>query len=531
MLLTRTSLCITASLCLLLSGCSWFGDHRQPSLEDQLSKDQILRIVETNSVPTLDSTLSSDSSSGNVLNNLQEGLMRQGKDKKLEHALAQDVDISLDKTKYTFHLREGVVWSDGKKLTAQNFEYAWKRLADPKMGANYSYMMALVQQVRAKDELTLEVKLHKPVLNFLSLTTLASFYPLRQDIVEKYHAQYATAPDKMVYCGPFKLIRWTQSQLELQKNDQYYDQNAVTLKKVEIHVVKDPTTALQLYNAGKVDIAPLNQAFVDVYKQTRDYVYVDLASTVYLLMNQKNPFFQNPNIRKAFSLALDRQDLTNQFLKDGSKPAGSLIPPSINGPGTKSFRANGEVVHPDAKEARRLFQLGMNELKLSKPPSNITMVTYDTPPRRDLSVAIQERLKNVLGIQIKLHAQPLKNQLKKAQAQDFDMMMLGWGADYNDPLTFLEIFRTKNPMNYSGYSNSRYDDLIQQGSQEVDQQKQLQNYLQAEKILVGTDAASDAALIPLYYVSKAFVQRTHVKDFYRHAYGAEYSLKWAYKTK
>lgn len=511
----------------------------------KLSKNQILRMVETSSVSTLDSSTATDTVSCNILNNIQEGLMRIGKEKKPEQGLAQDVQISPDKCTYTFSLRKDIMWSDGKKVTAPQFAYGWKRVMDPATKASYAFIMNPIVNaseynqgkvaaekvgVFAKDDETLVVKLKKPVLNFLAMTTLAPFYPQREDLIKKYNGGYGTKKEMLVCCGPFVVSNWTASRIELQKNMHYYDQNAVALEKVEINIVKDTAAGINLYNSHRTDVAPLNQVFVEAYRQTPDYVDLEVASTSYILFDFKNRFFQNKKIRRAMSLALDRSLLT-QILKDGSKPAGSLIPPSLYGMGTKSFRQGGEIMKPNVKEAKKLFNEGMKELDLKKPPQDITMITSDILIKRELAVAIQVQLRSVLGLSIKLNALPLKSQLKKAGNHEFDMMMLGWSADTDSPLSFFEIFQTKNPMNYGQYSNPQFDKLVGQASAEIDSTKQYNLYLQAERILVGTKAKEDAALIPLYYASKVFVQRPYVADLFRHSYGPEYTLKWAYLRK
>ncbi|SEN56826.1 peptide ABC transporter substrate-binding protein [Lihuaxuella thermophila] len=540
----RALLGIVLSAGLLLSGCNSFTPAGS-SGESVLSDNQTLRMAESQELISLDSAKAADVASFNILNNVQEGLMRIGKEKKPEYGIAQEVEISPDKKTYTFKLREDAVWSDGKPVTAHDFEYAWKRALDPATKSEYAYILypivnaeeyntgkAKADQVgiKATDNYTLVVKLKEPKINFLSMTTLSVFYPQRKDIVEKFKDQYGMKPDRLVYNGPFTVKEWKPQKVVLVKNEKYWDRNAVSLKQVDVHIVKDAATGINLYNSGQIDTAPLTQAFVDAYKQTPDYVDVELATTTYILFNHEKAFFKNDKIRKAISLAIDRDEIAESIMKDGSKPAGSLIPHSLNGYGNKSFR-NGEVVKRDVAKAKELFNQGLAELGLSKPPTDITMISYDSTARKDVALYVKEQLRTTLGLEIKLDAPTWKVHLDKLKTGNFQMGMLSWSADYNDPIGHFEIWQTSNPFNWSKFSNAKYDQLVNQAKKETNQKKQYELLLEAEKILAGTEGEGQAGFVPLFYQSKAYVQKPYVKDLYRHAYGAEYSLKWAYIAK
>lgn len=539
----KSLLGLVLSASLVLGGCSLFNSGASTDGSSSMSQNQVLRISENADIVTLDSVKVADTVSANILNNVQEGLYRQGKEKQPVPGIAESVEISPDKKTYTFKLRQDALWSDGVPVKAQDFEYAWKRALDPKTASEYAYIFAPIVNaeeynagkakedevgVRAIDDHTLVVHLKQPMFNFISLTTLAQFYPQRQDIVEKYKDKYGQDPDSLVYNGPFTVKSRSPQQIVLEKNEQYWDKNAVSLTEVQIHVVKDTASGINLYNSGKLDSALLNQAFVDAYKQTPDYVQVEQAATFYILFNHKENIFKNEKIRKAISLAIDRETFTSSILKDGSKPAGSLIPPSLNGVGNKSFREGEDIVTPNVKLARELFTEGLKELGLPKPPDNITMIAHEQTSRKDVAINIKEQLRVALGLNIKLESPAWKIHLDRMGKGDYKMGMLGWGADYNDPMSFFEIFQSNNPMNWGRFSNQKYDELIEQAKKETDQQKQYELFKQAEKILVGTDADGKAAFVPLWYGGRSYVQKTYVKDLYRHPYGSEYTLKWAY---
>ncbi len=540
----RVLLGIVVTFSLVFSGCSF---QPQNSEKVGLSENQVLRIAEEGGITTLDTVKASDAITFNTLNNVNEGLMRLGPEKEPENGIAYEYNISPDKIKYTFKLREEAQWSDGKPVTAHDFEYAWKRALDPKTGSEYAYAFFPIKNaqeynsgkvdesavgVKAADDHTLVVELKKPTLNFIQRTTMIVFMPQRKDVVEKYGDQYGTTADKSLYNGPFKVSSRTPQKVILEKNDKYWDKNGVTLKTVEISVVKDLTTGINMYNSEEIDLATLNQAFVDAFKNTEEYVEVERARNYYILFNHQSSFFKNEKIRKAITLAIDRNTIANQIMKGGSKPAGALIPPSINGVAGKSFRElAGNYVNTDVARAQKLFKEGLSELDLSAPPSDIVMVSYDSTPLRDVAINVKEQLRRNLNLKIKLDSPTWKIHVDKAKKGDFDMAMLGWVADYDDPLNFFEIWHSSNEMNFSKFSNATYDQLVVKAVDTPDPKQQFQNLKQAESLLVGADGQGKAAFVPLIYHSKAFVQKSYVKDLYRHPFGPEYSLKWAYITK
>jgi oligopeptide transport system substrate-binding protein len=384
--------------------------------------------------------------------------------------------------------------------------------------------------VKAKDEHTLVVTLEKPTLSFINMTTHATYLPQRKDIVEKYKENYGLRPENTVFNGPFIVSKWSPHKIELAKNESYWDKNAVSLTKVDINIIKDVATGINLYNSNQLDTALLNQAFVDAFKQTPDYLEVKQSSTAYILLNQKHPFFRNDNIRKAITLALDREAIA-EIMKDGSVPAGALIPPSLSGEGINSFRINGEIIKPDVNKAREYFEKGLRELGRTTPPTDIVMVSYDSTAKRDVAVNIKEQLKKKLDWDIKLDAPNWKVHVDRLSRGDYDMGMLTWNADYDDPIGHFEIWQSKNPMNWSGFKNAKYDQLVEQAKRTTDSKQQFKILTQAEKILTDVEGEGQAGFVPLFYASKAYVQKTYVKDLYRHATGSEYTLKWAYIIK
>ena len=248
-------------------------------------KKQVLDMTLTAEPPGLDSAVTTDVVSFDVLNNVMEGLYCLDKDNRPEPAIAAGVDISEDKKTYTFRLREAK-WSDEEPVKAQDFEYAWKRALNPKTKGEYAYILYPIKNaeahntgqvsadevgIKAVDEQTLQVELEYPVPYFLSLTTFPTYMPQRKDIVEKFGEKYGTEPDKMVYNGPFNLSEWQHEQkVQLQKSDTYWDRNTVRLETVNQYIVKDTSTGVNLYTSNQTDLTFLDSELSEAFKKSPD---------------------------------------------------------------------------------------------------------------------------------------------------------------------------------------------------------------------------------------------------------------------
>src|SRR5690606_17914699 len=292
-----------------------------------------------------------------------------------------------------------------------------------------------------------------PIPYFLSMTAFATYMPQRKDIVEKHGKQYASDPDKMVYNGPFNLEEWKHEQrLTLQKSDTYWDRNSVRLETVHLHIVKDNSTGVNLYNTEKVDVAELNSALAQAFRKVPEYLPVTGSAVQYIQFNTDSEFFSNENIRKAVSYAIDREPLI-KALSNGSKAADGLVPPTIMNSDNENFRKQvGDGHQYNPAEAKRLFKKGMKELGVSEPPSDLTLLSYEDH-RKEAAVVIKEQLKTNLGLDIKIDPQPFEQKLDRESIGEFEMTFAGWMADYNDPMSYLDMFLSDNPSNRGDWSN------------------------------------------------------------------------------
>jgi oligopeptide transport system substrate-binding protein len=519
---------------LVLSACNFGGGQKGAG-----TAEQALTLTTTAEPPNLDSAKSTDAASFTILNNVMEGLYRVGINDQLEPGMADgEPQVSADKKTYTIKLKDAK-WSDGKPVTAHDFEYAWKRALDPKTASEYAYILYPVLNaeeyntgkakaedvgVKALDDKTLEVKLKAPIPYFKDLLAFPTYLPQRKDIVEKFGDKYALEASNLVYNGPFVLSEWKHEQsFTYKKNENYWDKNTVKLNKVTVNVVKDGVTGVNLFETGKVDFTTLPGELVDKYKNNSNVFTIKESTVWYLEMNQTKPFFKNKKVRQAFMLAFDRKALTDNLLKNGSIPANGLVPPDIKANDQKKFRELTNLpLEFNAQKAKQLLQEGLKELGMSAPPK-LEILTGDTTAAKRDAEFFKEQLRVNLGIEATITSVPFKERLERSKNGRFDLHYGGWGADYNDPMTYIDVFITGSSYNRGKWSNAEYDQLVAKSKNNANFEERLQDLIKAEKILI-----DEAGVVPLYFRSQLGLKKPYIKDWKWHVIGPEYSLKWAH---
>lgn len=550
--LART-LGLTLTSALLLAACGNGGSDSTGESSSEGSEgsndEQVLHLIETAEIPSMDSTTSTDSVSNNVLNNVNEGLYRQGPENDLQLGMAaEEPTVSEDGLTYTFKIREDAQWSNGEPVTASDFVYAWQRLANPETAAEYAYMIdGIVTNaseiltgemdpselgVTAEDETTFVVELAKPVPYFKDLLTLSMFFPLNEEYVTEQGNDYATNSDTILYNGPFELTDWDGAGLSwsLEKNEDYWDADVVKLDRIDVDAVKETSTALNLYNAGEADRMILTGEYVQTKQGAPDLLSQATSSVFYFKFNQERNGEETPlaneNIRKAIAMAFDKQSFSDTVLQNGSLPANGLVPAELAvGPASnEDFRAeNGDLLSFDAEQAVEYFETGLDELGVES--LTLEMLGDDTEnSKRSLEFMQSQLQSNLPNLTINLRNVPFKVRLDANSKQDYDIQLAGWGADYADPINFLELFETENGNNKSGFSNPEYDALIERAQNDAsDLEGRWEAMLEAEQILLDS-----AGIAPIYQRAYAVLEKDYVQDLVHHLTGAEYSYKWAY---
>ncbi|MES9673432.1 peptide ABC transporter substrate-binding protein, partial [Bacillus pseudomycoides] len=509
------------AMSMALTACSTGGDKKTSTnssgsdskSDAKLAAKQVLNRTETNEIPTMDTSKSTDTLGSQILGNTMEGLYRLDKDNKPIPAAAESSTKSEDGKKYTFKLRKDAKWSNGDPVTAKDFVFAWQRLLDPKTAAEYSFIAYYIKNAeainkgkaevstlgaKAIDDYTLEVELESAVPYFLNLTAFPSYYPLNEKFVKEKGDKFGLESDTVVYNGPFVLTDWKHEEgWKLKKNDNYWDKKSVKLDEVNYSVVKDMATRVNLYDSGQIDFTLLAGEFVDKYRNKKEeYGVYSEPSTFYLRLNQKRAGQDTPlkskKLREAIALSINKKDLVNVILNDGSKPADYLVPKGLaNGPDGKDFQETFKTgLKNDTKKAATAWEEAKKEL--GKDQVTLEFLNYDTSNAKKVGEYVKDQIeKNLKGVTVNIKMQPFKQKLKLESEQDYDFSYGGWNPDYADPMTYLDMFESTNSQNQMGYSNPKYDEIIKKGKTELmaDAKKRWEELGKAEKLLLEEDVA------------------------------------------
>ncbi|MBT2570406.1 peptide ABC transporter substrate-binding protein [Planococcus sp. ISL-110] len=516
----------------------------------ELDSEQVLSLMETAEIPTMDISLAEDAVAFNIFNNVNEGLFRLDQENLAEPALAEgEPEVSEDGLTYTFTLRDSN-WSDGTPVTAEDFVYSWQRSIDPDTGSPYgAYMMAgsIVNAteiaagemeptelgVTAVDEKTLEVQLERPVPYFMSLMAFPTFYPQNEAFITEKGDAYASNSENLIFNGPFTLTNWDGTGLtwSMEKNPEYWDAETVKLETINVDVVKEPATAVNLYNSGEKDRTGLTGEFAMQYANDENLI-TELEPTVfYFKLNQERNgeenALSNVNIRKAIAKGFNKQNLVDVVLANGSLPANYLVPTEFTfDESNTDFRdVNGDLIEFNAEEAAEHWATGLEELGVEE--VTLEILGGDTETAKNMDAYLKEQLEtNLEGLTINLKAVPFGVRLELDEAQDYDIQTAGWGPDYQDPMTFIDLFVTGSAQNKMSYSNSEYDALVESAKGELatDPAARWEAMAQAEKILL----EDDAAIAPIYQRGLMSLQQPYVNGIVTHPFGGDYSYKWAY---
>ncbi|WP_078548084.1 peptide ABC transporter substrate-binding protein [Litchfieldia alkalitelluris] len=508
--------------------------------------EQVLNILETAEIPTMDTVMGTDAVAFNVMNQVFEGLYRLDENNKPVPGVAIDHTVSEDGTVYTFNLRDDAVWSNGEKVTANDFVFAWRRAVNPETASEYGpYMMSGVITnateiangelgieelgVKAVDDTTFEVTLERPVPYFDTLMTFPTFFPQNEAFVTEQGDKYALEVEQMIFNGPFVLSNWEHEVgWTMDKNNDYWEADVVSLDSIEVKVVKDPATSVGLYDTNKIDMSgALSSEFVDKYRSHADFMSYGEPTIFWFKFNQtKNEALANVDVRKAISMAIDKQGMSDVILNNGSVPANYAVPADfVKHPETnEDFRAaNGDFNVYDVDKAQEHWTAGL--AALGTDAVTIEVLGGDT----ETAVKMQEFIKNQLetnlpGLTINLKNVPFKQRLDLDTNMDYDIQLAGWGPDYLDPMTFADLWVTDGGNNKMGYSNPEYDRLINEAKTTLaaDPVARFEAMQEAERILL----EEDAAIAPLYQRGTSQLLRPYVKNLYIHSFGPDYSFKW-----
>lgn len=503
------------------------GETGTDSDEDYvLAADQTLRYNLGADPLTLDPQLNSATDASHIINNVFEGLMRE-KDGEVVPGIAESYTLSEDGLVYTFTLRDAT-WADGQPVTAGDFEFAWKRGANPATASEYMYLFESANilnagaiakgeksidelGVKAIDDKTLEVTLSAPTDYFLGLTGFATLMPVREDMVDDEGA-WAKDTAKYIGNGPFKMSEYKMGdQIVLVKNENYWNAENVNLEKIVMYMIVDESTAHTRYTAGELDVNELipTDEIPTLIAEDPTFYIMPKIGTYYYAFNMNNEALKDARVRQALSLAINREQIVKEVTKGGQKVAYGFMPEGITDNEGKSFTetAGDYGVNPkgDVEKAKALLAeagypdgAGLPEIE----------ILYNTSESHKLiAEAMQEMWKQNLGINVKLTNQEWAVFQETTNNNAFDSLARrGWIGDYNDPQTMLEIFESTNTQNIGRYSSETFDTEMQL-SRETMGAERMEHLYKAHDILM-----EDMPIIPVYYYVTNMMIQDSVHD-------------------
>ena len=533
-----------------LAGCTTGGtssSSNDTAASGDSSAEQVFNVVVSQEMPSADLSLATDTISFSALSNVYEGLYRLDADSTPQPAgAAEAAEVSEDGLTYKIKLREDAKWSNGDPVTAADYVYGWQRTVKPETASEYAYLFSPVKNadaitagdtdpselgIKAVGDYELEITLAKATPYFDYLLAFPSFFPQNQKVVEENGDQYASTSDNAVYNGPFVLTGFdgpgTDTEWAYEKNDQYWDKDTVKLQTINVSVVKESSTALNLFQDGQADDVILTGELAQQMANDEAFISQPEASTYYLEMNQRDEDspFRNENLRKAISYAIDRDALVTSILGDGSIASSGLVPEGMTfspGDHTDFTEAAGSVISYDQDKAKEYWEKAKEELGIDSLEFDI--LASDTDSTKKIIEYLQDTIEKTLdGVKVTLSPVPLSVRLDRSNAGDFDAVMAGWGADYADASSFTDLFTTGNSYNRGQWSNEEFDAAVKAAgtTNANDPDKRWEDLVNAEKIIM-----NEQGVIPVYQKAEAHLRAPKVKGVVAHAAGAQYDYKW-----
>lgn len=478
----------------------------------------------------------SDSNFFEVSGAWSEGLTRLDEANNPQPALAEKWTVSEDGLTYTFTLRDGLVWSNGTKLTAHDFAFDFITvIADKETNGYASVIAPLIKNgaefmegkvsaadvaVKAVDDKTFEVVLAAPCPYFTRLCALTCLFPLNEAFYTAAGDQYAVDAEHILYCGPFMATSVDVGVgVTLVKNPTYWDAANVALDGIDYKVITDASAALNAYEAGAIDRVNLSSVDVAIYKDSPEFGTWSDFRNYYLQFDWTNTRL-NAKMRKALSMAIDRETLVKDVLMTGAVAAGGVVSRGIAGDGIKSFRElAGDFSYYNPDMAKQLWAEGVAER--GSVPTDLVLLTAEGTDFNDMAVYVQDQFRTVLGLDVTIKSMTQKARNEIMKTENFDMALSAWGADYDDAMTYLELWTSTS--GYRGYyAKEEYVALVKAAMTESDEAVRLQTMLKAEKMLVD----EDMVVTGIYDRGYSYLQKPYVKGILNHPSGQPSEFKW-----
>ena len=511
-------------------GTGQAGNENTASNEEAGREDGVFDINIASEPESIDPALNSAVDGAVMISHLFESLIRWDDDGDgnaiLKPGIAESWDVSDDGLTWTFHLRDAK-WSDGKPVVAEDFVYAWNRLVNPDTGADYEYMLDMVKgyeekklDISAPDEKTFVVNLNVKCPYFEEICAFPAVMPVRKDAVEGTD-NWTNSPDTLISNGPYVLKDWKHNQvIEMEKNPEYYDGDSVKAEKLAFHLQDDQNAIYASYRSGDLDfIESVPQEEVQKLLETKELKVCPYVGTYYVVFNVEKEPFNDARVRKAFSLVVDRDFIVKQVSGKGEEPASGYVPSGVydaDGAEGDDFRTVGgdyystkvEDYEKNVEEAKKLM-----EEAGYKDGEGFPQVEYlynTNEGHKAIAEALQNMWQEKLGVQVTLQNQDWNVFLTERKQGNFSIARSGWIADYNDPMSFIDMWMTGGGNNDAQYKNPKYDEFVKAAKATSDQAERMENMHKAEDILVG----EDAVVAPIYFYTNSYMMKPNVQGLY-----------------
>ena len=546
-------LLLTAAMVAGLAGCgssaaketTAASDNNQTTAESteagSTTGEKILKVQVGPDPETVDPALNSAVDGGNMILHAFEGLLTLDENGQLKEGQAESWETSEDGLTWTFHLRDGLKWSDGTDLTAKDFVYSWQRVCDPNVAAPYAEtVLGMVKgydeavagditklDVQAPDEKTVVVNLAHPCSYFGELAAFATLNPVQQATVEANGDAWATSADTYISNGPFMMTEWVPgSHITFSKNPNYWNAEAIKLDKLEFELIEDSNAAYSAYTSGEVDmIKDVPTEEIPSLQGNDDFHVEPIIGTYNVSLNLQKEYFQDARVRKALSLAIDRNYVANTLMQGTYSPASSIVGPGWLDTDGSSFaeNANGGTPYIDndnfdanLEEAKKLLEEAGYPNGEGFP--QIEYTTNDAGYHKVVAEYLQQAWA-AIGIDLKVNIVEWASFTPMRRNGEFDVARNGWVGDYTDPSNILELFCTTNGNNDGKYTNADFDAAIEDSRVTTDAATRSEDLHKAEDALM-----NDAGCIPIAYYNDFWLQSSKITGSWHSANGFWYFM-------
>ncbi|MEI0559964.1 peptide ABC transporter substrate-binding protein [Brachyspira pilosicoli] len=477
------------------------------------------------------------------INHAFEGLLTKDINGKIVGGSSDKWEISEDKLKYTFHIREDAKWSDGKKLTADDFVYSYRRVVDPKTASPIAYLMYYIKNakdinigkkqidtlgVTAIDENTLTIELENPTLYFEDILASGGCYvPVREDIINKYGDDWTWNSESYIGNGAYKMTERKPDELiAFELNTNYWDYKNQVAKKINFVLIADEYISLNAVRTGDVDFSINAPPIGEIESLIKENLMAvsDIIGVYYLDLNNKDKTLSDKRVRKALSLAIDRNYIVSNIGHGKLIAAESFVPPVVKGV-EKSFREESSNFIIANNYSNNIIEAKKLLAEAGYPNGEnfpILEVKVSSGFYTTVLEAIQDMWKNNLNIDVVVRTEESKITLPFRQSGKYQIARTSWTGDYNDPLTMLQIMTSESDINYSGFSNERYDYLINFATTSTNEKDRMEALKEAEAILF-----KEMPIIPFIYRTDFLVVNPKLKNYIDDPLG-RYRFNYAY---